>query len=96
MKTTTPPRGRRTAEQWRQLVSWQGESGQSQVDFCRAHKISLSTFQYWKKRLGEGVGTESTAMASWIELPALPDTADGGWDIELELGGGVCLRLRRR
>jgi hypothetical protein len=38
--------------------------------------------------------TESEQQATWIDLGKLA-SARSGWNIELDLGDGVCLRLRR-
>jgi hypothetical protein len=85
------------------LVDEQAGSGLSQTAFCKRRKIALSTFAHWKRRLaapgtapgsGPRDGSDSPSSA-WIDLGALPGS-DAGWDIELDLGGGICLRLRRR
>ena len=90
-------RPRRTAEQWRSLIAEQAESGLSQQAFCKRKRLSLSTFALWKRRLsesGKAALIQSEDQASWIELGQLA-SARAGWDIELDLGDGVCLRLRR-
>jgi len=95
MSRTT--RVRRTAEQWRSLIAEQSESGLSQAAFCKRKRLSLSTFSLWKRRLAEpGVlaATQKEDEATWIDLGQLASSR-AGWDIELDLGDGVCLRLRR-
>jgi hypothetical protein len=95
MSRTT--RVRRTAEQWRSLITEQSRSGLSQQAFCKCKRLSLSTFRLWKGRLsasGEPTVTESEQQATWIDLGKLA-SARSGWNIELDLGDGVCLRLRR-
>ena len=88
---------RRTADQWRALIAEQAESGLSQSAFCKRKKLALSTFNLWKRRLaesGEPHATRSGEQDSWIDLGQLASSR-AGWDIELDLGDGVCLRLRR-
>jgi putative transposase len=86
---------RRGADEWRRLVHEQADSGLSQAAFCKTHRLSLSTFQYWKKRIGLSHQESPAASAAWIELPSIGGLSNG-WDIELDLGDGVRLRLSRR
>jgi hypothetical protein len=89
---------RRSAEQWQQIIDEQAGSGLSQIAFCERKGIALSTFAHWKRRLSSAVtdsdANDSKRSSPWIDLGALAGSASG-WDIELDLGGGVCLRLRR-
>lgn len=94
MKTTSHIR--RSGEQWRRLIQEQADSGQSQAAFCKMRRLSLSTFQYWKKHLSSAREETSTPTTPWLELPAMLSPASGVWDIELDLGDGVRLRLSRR
>ena len=50
----------------------------------------VGSFQYWKRRLAAEVSS-----VPWLELGALAQQSTLAWDIELDLGDGVCLRLRR-
>jgi len=87
---------RRSRAQWEQLIGRQRGSGQSQQAFCHANGIALSTFQYWKRRLGESTVVPDDGAADWVDVSrVLPAGVPNGWEIELDLGGGVCLRLRR-
>ena len=81
-------RVRRTQEEWRQLVDEQRRSTLSQSAFCQSKGISVASLQNWKRRLA-GRETE------WLALGQVSATTPAGWDIELDLGHGVCLRLRR-
>ena len=95
MSRTT--RIRRTADQWRKLIAEQEGSGLSQEAFCKQKRLALSTFANWKRRLGiePAAETERSPDAStWIDLGSL-GARSSGWDIELDLGEGICLRLRR-
>ena len=82
-------RVRRTQEEWRQLVDEQRRSTLSQSAFCQSKGISVASLQNWKRRLASGEVTE------WLALGQVSATTPAGWDIELDLGHGVCLRLRR-
>ena len=87
-----PARIHRGEAEWRRLMSdfevWDG----SQVSFCEARGLSLKTFQNWRRRLGlitrRGVGGPDGFVA-------LSVSSDPGWDVELSLGDGVVLRVRR-
>ena len=84
-------------EQWRQMVEAQAVSGQSQVAFCAEHGLSKSSFQHWKRRLKAREVSASTPSALFAPLAGAPaDSIDNGWTIELDLGDGMCLRLRLR
>lgn len=88
---------RHSAEQWRELIDEQADCGLSQRVFCKRKRLALSTFTLWKRRL-EAAAPEQPGGSQdplpWIDLGSL-GTQNTGWDIELDLGGGVCLRLRR-
>ena len=92
----------RSATEWARIIEQQRASGQTQGVFCHQQGISRSTFQHWKKRLRE---TSTPRLTPWVELvppsdpvpvPEEPRSARGGWEIELELGDDICLRLARR
>ncbi len=90
-------RTRRTADQWRKLIAEQGDSGLSQEAFCKHKRLALSTFANWKRRLGTEPAAETERLpdpSTWIDLGSL-GARSSGWDIELDLGDGICLRLRR-
>lgn len=95
------PRQRYSAEQWQQLIEQQASSGQSQVAFCAAHGLSTTTFQHWKRRLRDELTASSPSAAGALFTPLLEpgvtseETSERGWDIELALGDGICLRIRR-
>lgn len=83
---------RRSATQWASLVSEQAESGLNQRRFCERHGLSYASFGYWKRRLGE---ERRNSRRGFIELAVERATDDSRWDVELSLGDGVVLRIRR-
>ncbi len=92
---------RRSKNEWHQLIEEQAVSGLTQKAFCEQKGIPVATFGYWKrKRQAETVSTPTesgagtVSLADWIELPSHALVV-GGWQIELDLGGGLCLRLRQ-
>jgi hypothetical protein len=81
---------RRTRSDWQALIREFEQSGISRQRFCATASISVSTFDYWRRKLRN----EDTAAGGFIELPLISGRSD--WDVELDLGGSVVLRLRRR
>lgn len=94
MSITIPssPRRRRTRAQWQRVLAAQDASGLSQQAYCARNHIAYSSFCRWKRALSR---PELPTSPAFIELtPAAPATRTG-WDVEIELGGGMFLRLRR-
>lgn len=94
---------RRSASQWRALIRAFSQSSETRAQFCERHGVALSTFAWWRSRLRhESTAVSETppapASALFVELAqAEPPvaTVSAHWDVELELGRGVFLRLRR-
>lgn len=94
MSNTSQRRIRRSREEWQRLIDEYADSGLTQAAFCQAKGLGLASFQNWKRRLA----AEAPALPStepWLELGALTEQRPSGWDIELDLGDGLSLRLRR-
>lgn len=100
---TSNKQGRRSASEWRALVQAFTHSGETRTQFCERHGVALSTFAWWRSHLrceltASSDSTPLPASALFVEL-AQEDKAVAGastrWDVELELGSGVFLRLRR-
>jgi len=101
MKNTPTNRPwRRSPEQWRELIEHQRAGKQSARAFCQARGIAYSTFPYHKRKLRETAvdcGNEEAVSAEaggFIELNALPE-GDRPLEVELSLGNGLVLRIRR-
>ena len=101
----TRHRARRTAAQWRKLIERFDRSGQTRGKFCAANGLALSTFDLWRRKLGEtqAPADEAHPESLFVELTNATELAEpsrtaagtGAWEVELELGAGVVLRLRR-
>jgi len=98
MRVAASKRVHRSANDWRGIFKRQQSSGLGQAAFCQREGIALSTFSRWKQQLSSEPGQDrsdsDSADADWIDLSPLAH-AGSGWVIELDLGDGVCLRLRR-
>jgi transposase-like protein len=90
---------RRSRSEWQQLVEEHARSGLSQSAFCTERGISVTSLRSWKRRLTAQAHAEPAREPQcepWLELGTVAGRAEpSGWDIELELGNGLCLRLRR-
>lgn len=91
---------RRGEARWRETIARQEASGLSVAAFCRRERINVWTLYGWRSRLRDAqqkaVSEPPAPEASrgFIDLGALQGN-DAGWEIRLELGGGVILHLRR-
>jgi hypothetical protein len=93
-------RVRRSREQWRELLAQFEQSGQTRERFCAEQGLSVGSFMQWQRKLGEPVAAAANAAeeAVFIELAraeVLAATPPQPWELELQLGAGVVLRLRR-
>ena len=104
METLIKPRPRRrvrrSQQQWRELVARFEQSGQERKEFCAEQGLSLGSFTQWQRKLREPVpgGSNAAEEAVFIELPGAQAGAaapPGSWELELQLGAGVVLRLKR-
>ena len=84
---------RRSPEQWQELVARQLASGLTQRQFCERHELTVSAFQYWKRRVGPTAA--SNGDDTFVQLAA-PTTSGEGWEVELRLGEGVVVRISQR
>lgn len=91
-------RRRRSRSEWCDLIARFQASGQTRDAFCRRHAIALSTFDRWRRLLQGDTPVVSTEAPDklFIELTeTVPEPQrPAPWDVELQLGEGVYLRLR--
>ena len=101
MATTTlkspTRRTRRSAAQWQDLIDRFEQTDQSRASFCREQSVSLGSFNRWWSKLNQPATIVShlSDEARFVELQSAPVDSSPGWDIELQLGTDVVLRLRR-
>jgi putative transposase len=96
---------RRSPQEWRDLMDAYARCGQTRKQFCAQEQLALSTFDWWRRRLREETGTAVSERQRglkgaplFVELgPARkPESRPPrAWEVELDLGAGVVLRLRR-
>ena len=97
---TKRARIRRSEDAWRELVVRFEQSGQTREQFCLDQGLALSTFSRWRQRLRSTVQEAATASADAVFVELAPEetlatAARPTWDVELQLGADVVLRLRR-
>lgn len=87
-------RRRRSRGEWQRVIAAQAESGVSQEAYCTRHRIGYSSFCRWKRELGDLKPLAKVPLhGAFVELTAAPVAAR--WEVEVELGEGVYLRVRR-
>lgn len=81
---------RRTESEWLEILRRFESSGLTSREFCRRERLSLSSFQRWRSRLG------SVERAEFVELvPASPTAVPiSAWSLDIALPNGVQLRFR--
>ena len=88
----SPVRKNRSEAEWQALMEdferWDG----SQVAFCEARGVSVKSFQSWRRKRGLAGRAATGRPGGFVEIASAtgPD-----WDVELSLGDGVTLRVRR-
>ena len=105
MGSGTERAARRSRAQWQSLIERGERSSLGIAAFCRAEGVSTASFYSWRKRLSQAPAHDSGSASNdtqapegrFLDLGALHGAggAAGRWDIELALGEGVVLRLRR-
>ena len=91
-----PIHPRKKATEWQELVGQYERSGLTRKQFCDKHALVLSTFDYWRhklRRMNEAAHDETVFIALSTETEAVTKN-DLPWDVELQLGEGLFLRLR--
>ena len=93
MAARSVSRPRRTASQWRGILSRFRRSGLSVEAFCARESLSQSSFRRWQARLA--AADRAPKPGSFVELgvPAPPATPSS-WTVELELPDHTVLRIR--
>ena len=91
-------RRHRTAREWEAVFAAQASSGLSLKTYCQRHGITLSAFYNARSRVKAKSlvpSPDAPAEFNGISLEAMLAPAPPQWDIELSLGEGVVLRIRR-
>ncbi len=90
---TRQRRVRRSESEWREIFRRFDESALTPEAFCAEHDIVLSSFIRWRKKRRVGLSPAAAPEPVFVELTGKREATP--WEVELELGTGVVLRLRR-
>ena len=87
-------RRRSPRRDWRALVEAQADSGESVREFCESRGLSTTYFYARRRELQQS--TTSAPHVESTEFVALPvQSPSAAVDVEVSLGDGVVLRVRR-
>lgn len=94
MRKTAGGRVYRSESEKRRIVEGYERSGLSQERFCKERGVSLSNLARWRVKAKAGQADRELEMVKpqFLEIGAEPSNC---WDIEVNFGGGVVLRMRR-
>lgn len=102
MSSRTGRRRRRSRDEWAGVLERFRASGLNGHAFCTREGLGYASFCVWRRKLAEELQVPAvrsvpaqTREAAFIDLGALASPSGGAWAVELELGGGVMLRLKR-
>ncbi len=87
-------RRRRSVSEWSSIIADHRVSGLSARAYCDRSDLALSTFAKWRRRTRvttTDVGFVAVGCETQVEQP----NSTPNWDLELDLGDGMTLRLRR-
>jgi hypothetical protein len=90
---------KRSESTWRELFARQEASGTMVQEFCRIEGINPGVFRRWQARLsGKAKKAKRTAVSRvatpFIDIGAV-QASRPGFEVRLELGGGVILTVGR-
>ncbi len=95
---TRRARIRRSEHEWHELFSRFEHGGQTREQFCADQGLAVSTFSRWRQRM-RALGRADAKLPSeavFVEVTGsdAPDAVASSWNVELQLGKGIFLRLR--
>lgn len=99
-QTTRKKRVLRTPDQWRVLVTEFESSALTLRSFCDKHQIAASGLYKWRHHFSQTTRSpdfiDIGAQLNSLSFPAPPAESDSShWQIELDLGHGMRLRVYR-
>ncbi len=88
----------RSKVQWKALLDESRRSELTKTDFCKMHKMSAGSLHKWQKYLdlqhSEAEFIDITEPLNQAKSAQPVHTREHQWQVELELGSGVILRVR--
>jgi hypothetical protein len=91
------PRTQRTRAQWSALLGRYHDGALTQTAFCEAHDLAISSFTtaLRRERKTPAQGEHHDAFVAVLVDSAGEASEAPDWDLELTLGAGIVLRMRR-
>jgi transposase-like protein len=74
-----------TKEKWLEIFSKWEQSGLTRTEYCRRHKLALTTFDYWRRKFRMTSGIKPELVKLSVKSPQSPAP------LVLELTGGYRL-----
>ncbi len=93
MRASSNGRARRSATEWREVLSRFQASDQGPRAFCQTEKIGLASFMRWRRKLSAGDAEAGSVGSRFVELTP-PREISTCWAVEVELPNGCIVRLR--
>ena len=90
MYVTRDGKKRRTESEWKRIITEYRRSGSSLRDFADQQSIPLGSLQRWNRRIGAADPPQESEFVTVAAGMPAPES----WQAEIELPGGVILRLR--
>ncbi len=88
-ETSTRP-VRRTASEWREIVSRYERSGVPSREFCKREAIGVASLHRWRRKLADQLqAAPKTERHDFVEV----GNSLGGWAVDIELPDGRMLRI---
>ena len=102
VQTQIQPKSRtriaRSRSQWKALLAEFNNSGLTRTAFCKKHRIATSSLYRWRQIFADHARgadfIDVTQPLSSTPTPPPAHARDNNWQVELELGAGIVLRLR--
>lgn len=89
-----PKYKRRSADQWKNLIDDQRNSGLSATRYCEQHNLGYASFCQWRKRLCSKATAPTEQLPAFLEVGApLGVPENPHWIVELQLGPDTVLRI---
>ena len=102
MSRPTRRRRRRSRDEWAAVLERFQRSDVDGPTFCAREGLGYASFCAWRRRLAAEPRAPTVTSppsiipeTAFIDLGPMGSPTEGGWAVELELGGGVVLRVKR-
>ncbi len=99
--TLRKPRVVHNEASWKQLIAQYETGSVTQKSFCQQHRISVSSFHKWRNRFKHNEDVDHFINISKAIIPTQHKSQSAieqespTWLVELELGQGMVLRVRK-